>query len=111
MRTLVKKIFIHFDEGVPTIEVEDSLSVDNYYQLSEEEIQTEHKDDILKLLQFDPSMDYHLLIAFRMVSEFSLSLGGVNGTDSFTGFDTRIYVDKIDLLDIYAMPSLDDLDI
>ena len=64
MRTIIKKLFIHFDEGVPTIEVEDSVS-----------------------------------------------LGGINGTDSFTGFDTRIYVDKIDLLDVYAMPSLDDLDI
>ena len=111
MRTLVKKIFIHFDEGIPTIEVEDSLSVDNYYQLSEEEIQTEHKDDILKLLQFDPSMDYHLLVAFQMVSEVSLSSNGTNGTDSFGGFDETIYVDKINLLDVRTMPNLADLDL
>ena len=111
MRTLVKKIFIHFDEGVPTIEVEDSLSVDNYYQLSEEEIQTEHKDDILKLLQFDPSMDYHLLVAFQMVSEVSLSSNGTNGTDSFGGIDETIYVDKINLLDVRAMLNLANLDI
>lgn len=111
MRTLVKKIFIHFDEGIPTIEVEDSLSVDNYYQLSEEEIQTEHKDDILKLLQFDPSMDYHLLVAFQMVSEVSLSSNGTNGTDSFGGIDETIYVDKINLLDVRAMLNLANLDI
>ena len=111
MRTLVKKIFIHFDEGIPTIEVEDSLSVDNYYQLSEEEIQTEHKDDILKLLQFDPSMDYHLLVAFQMVSEVSLSSNGTNGTDSFDGIDETIYVDKINLLDVRAMLNLANLDI
>ena len=111
MRTLVKKIFIHFDEGVPTIEIEDGLSLDDHYQLSETDIQTEYKDDILKLLQFDTSMEYNLLIAFRMVSEFSLSTGGVNGTDTFTCFDERTYVDKIDLLDVYAMPSLADLDI
>ncbi len=111
MRTLVKKIFIHFDEGIPTIEVEDSLSVDNYYQLSEEEIQTEHKDDILKLLQFDPSMDYHLLVAFQMVSEVSVSSNGTNGTDSFGGIDETIYVDKINLLDVRAMLNLANLDI
>ena len=111
MRTIIKKLFIHFDADIPTIEVEDGLSLDDHYQLSETDIQTEYKDDILKLQQFDTSMEYNLLIAFRMVSEFSLSLGGVNGTDSFTGFDTRIYVDKIDLLDVHAMPSLDDLDI
>ena len=111
MRTIIKKLAIHFDERVPTIEVEDSLSVDNYYQLSEEEIQTEHKDDTLKLLQFDPDMEYHLLVAFKMVSEFSLSFGGTNGSDSFNNIDERIYVDKIDLLDVYAMPSLNDLDI
>ena len=106
MRTLVKKLFIHFDEGVPTIEVEDGLSLDNYYQLSEEEIQTEHKDDILKLLQFDPDMEYHLLVAFRMVSKISLSSNGANGTDSLGSFDETIYVDKINLLDVRAMPSL-----
>ena len=111
MRIIIKKLFVHFDEDIPTIEVEDGLSLDDHYQLSETDIQTEYKDDILKLQQFDTSMEYNLLIAFRMVSEFSLSTGGVNGTDSFTGFDERIYVDKIDLLDVYAMPSLADLDI
>ena len=111
MRIIIKKLFVHFDKDIPTIEVEDGLSLDDHYQLSETDIQTEYKDDILKLLQFDTSMEYNLLIAFRMVSEFSLSLGGVNGTDSFTGFDERTYVDKIDILDVYAMPSLADLDI
>ena len=111
MRTIIKKLFIHFDEGIPTIEVEDSLSVDNHYQLSEEEIQTEHKDDILKLLQFDPSMDYHLLVAFQMISEVSLSSNGANGTNSFSSFDERIYVDKINLLDVRAMLNLANLDI
>ena len=116
MRIIIKKLFVHFDKDIPTIEVEDGLSLDDHYQLSETDIQTEYKDDILKLLQFDTSMEYNLLIAFRMVSEFSvsefsLSTGGVNGTDSFTGFDERTYVDKIDILDVYAMPSLADLDI
>ena len=106
MRIVIKKIFIHFDEGIPTIEVEDGLSLDNYYQLSEEEIQTEYKDDILKLLQFDSDMEYHLLVAFRMVSKISLSSNRVNGTDSFGSFDETIYVDKINLLDVRAMPSL-----
>lgn len=109
MRIIIKKLFIHFDEGFPTIEVGDSLSLDNYYQLLEKEIQTEYKDDILKLLQFDPSMDYHLLVAFRMVSEISLSSNGTNGTDSFGGLDEVIYIDKINLLDVRAMPSLADI--
>lgn len=109
MRIIIKKLFIHFDEGFPTIEVGDSLSLDNYYQLLEKEIQTEYKDDILKLLQFDPSMDYHLLVAFRMVSEISLSSDGANGTDSFSGLDEVVYVDKINLLDVRAMPSLADI--
>lgn len=106
MRIIIKKLFVHFDEGAPWIEVEKTLSLDDYYQLTEEEIQTEYKDDILKLLQFDPSMDYYLLVAFRMVSEVSLSSGGVDGVDSFGGFDETICVDKINLLDVRAMPSL-----
>ena len=111
MKIIIKKLFVHFDKDIPTIEIEDGLSLDDHYQLSETDIQTEYKDDILKLLQFDTSMEYNLLIAFRMVSEFSLSTGSINGTDSFTGFDERTYVDKIDILDVYAMPSLADLDI
>lgn len=110
MRIIIKRLFVHFDEGRPFIEVEKTLSLDDHYQLSEDDIQTEHKDDILKLLQFDASMEYHLLVAFRMVSEISLSTGGTNGTDSFGGFDETTYVDKINLLDVLAMPSLADLD-
>lgn len=110
MRIIIKKLFVHFDEGKPWIEVEKTLSLDDYYQLTEEDIQAEYKDDILKLLQFDPSMEYHLLVAFRMVSEISLSSGGADGTDSFGGFEETICVDKINLLDVCAMPSLADLD-
>ena len=51
-------------------------------------------------------MEYHLLVAFRMVSKISLSSNGTNGTDSFGSFDETIYVDKINLLDVRAMPSL-----
>ena len=111
MRIIIKKLFVHFDEDIPTIEVEDGLSLDDHYQLSETDIQTEYKDDILKLLQFDPSMDYHLLVAFQMVSEVSLSSNGTNGTDSFGGIDETIYVDKINLLDVRAMLNLANLDI
>lgn len=109
MRIIIKKLFIHFDEGKPWIEVEKTLSLDDYYQLTEEDIQTEYKDDILKLLQFDPSMEYHLLVAFRMISEISLSSSGANGADSFGGFDETIHVDKINLLDVRAVPSLADI--
>ena len=109
MRTIIKKLFVYFDEDRPFIEVEKTLSLDDNYQLSEDDIQTKYKDDILKLLQFDTSMKYHLLVAFRMVSEISLSPNGANGTDSFTGFDETIYVDKINLLDVRAMPNLENL--
>lgn len=109
MRIIIKKLFIHFDEGKPWIEVEKTLSLDDYYQLTEEDIQTEYKDDILKLLQFDPSMEYHLLVAFRIISEISLSSSGANGADSFGGFDETIHVDKINLLDVRAVPSLADI--
>ena len=109
MRIIIKKLFVHFDEGKPWIEVEKTLSLDDNYQLSEDAIQTEYKDDILRLLQFDPSMEYHLLVAFRMVSEVSLSPSGTNGADSFGGFDETTYVDKINLLDVRAVPSLADI--
>ena len=33
MIIIIKKLFVHFDEDIPTIEVEDGLSLDDHYYL------------------------------------------------------------------------------